>query len=282
MTREILDNTMHVELWIYDLSEGLASCLSASLLGMHLEGIWHTSVVVYDLEIYFGMGIEVVGKGNSPYRIPTEKLLMGRTEIPLQVLNDYLIELKSVWTAEKYHLLENNCNHFSEDLMQFLLGKSIPSHITALPAQFASSPFGSSIVPLINGMFSMSGRITKDSKSNAVQEYLKSPLIFKDDYHFKDNFNHCLDIAQKYNLVNDGIKWQRIKNLIWTDSMDENLNIWIRSIHLNELEPFINLKIQIDTRVTKSSLYLLEISRQNLPCAVMKSLVKWVKNRLLN
>lgn len=49
------DNTQYrVELYIYDLSQGLASVMSQMLIGRHLDGIWHTSVVVYGREFFFG------------------------------------------------------------------------------------------------------------------------------------------------------------------------------------------------------------------------------------
>lgn len=42
-------------------------------------------------------------------------------------------------SAEKYHLLDFNCNTFSNDLCQFLVGKTIPSHISDLPAEFLNT-----------------------------------------------------------------------------------------------------------------------------------------------
>lgn len=49
------ENTKYrVELFIYDLSQGLASVMSQMLIGRQLDGIWHTSVVVYGREFFFG------------------------------------------------------------------------------------------------------------------------------------------------------------------------------------------------------------------------------------
>ena len=164
---------MHVELWVYDLSQGMASQLSSSLLGRHIEGIWHTSIVVYDLEICFGNGIQTSRPGQSYYGIPVQKLSMGSTEIPYSVFDEYLRELHQVWTPEKYHLLENNCNHFSNDLMQFLVGKTIPNHITSLPSNFLSTPLGSALAPMINGFF------PQKSLEKSIQDYIKFYIWFK-------------------------------------------------------------------------------------------------------
>lgn len=49
------DNAKYrVELYIYDLSQGLARVMSQMLVGRQLDGIWHTSVVVYGKEFFFG------------------------------------------------------------------------------------------------------------------------------------------------------------------------------------------------------------------------------------
>jgi hypothetical protein len=43
-----------VKLFIYDLSGGLAKILSPLFLAHMIEGVWHTSIVVYDKEYYYG------------------------------------------------------------------------------------------------------------------------------------------------------------------------------------------------------------------------------------
>lgn len=44
----------NVELYIYDLTSGMAAMMSQLLLGRHIDGIWHTAVVVYGREFFFG------------------------------------------------------------------------------------------------------------------------------------------------------------------------------------------------------------------------------------
>ena len=54
-----IDMPYPVTLFIYDLSQGMARSLGPAL-GLHdLEGVWHTSIVVHNTEIFFGgSGIE--------------------------------------------------------------------------------------------------------------------------------------------------------------------------------------------------------------------------------
>lgn len=48
------DSTFGVQLFIYDLSRGMARQLSPIMLGKQLDGIWHTSIVIYGEEFFYG------------------------------------------------------------------------------------------------------------------------------------------------------------------------------------------------------------------------------------
>ena len=52
--------------------------------------------------------------------------LFRYTQIPQEVLDDYIGELSQVFTQEAYNLLTNNCNNFSNELSLFLTGSPIP------------------------------------------------------------------------------------------------------------------------------------------------------------
>ncbi|KAJ9110652.1 hypothetical protein QFC19_001481 [Naganishia cerealis] len=114
-----------VLLYVYDLSGGLARQLSLPLTGKFIEGIWHTSVVVFGREIYYGQGIlESHGQ-------PVRQIDCGVTEIPEEMFDEYLDDLRSSYTASKYHLLDFNCNSFTADVVGFLTGNEIPEWITS-------------------------------------------------------------------------------------------------------------------------------------------------------
>lgn len=128
-----------VELFVYDLSQGMAAMLSHQLLGTHIEAIWHTSIVLgRQKEIYFGQGIQITSPpGSTVYGRPVQVIEMGHTELPADIIDDYIADLAgNVFTADRYHLLENNCNDFTNEVCQFLVGRGIPSHITGLPDNF--------------------------------------------------------------------------------------------------------------------------------------------------
>ena len=41
----------------------------------------------------------------------------------------YLKDIESSYTFEKYHIYDNNCNHFANEIVTFLLGKELPDFI---------------------------------------------------------------------------------------------------------------------------------------------------------
>lgn len=141
-----------VSLNVYDLSQGLARQLSTSFLGKAIEGIWHTGVVVYGNEYYFGGGIQHARVGTTPYGTPIRVVDLGVTHVPKDVFEMYLQEISPRYTAETYSLLTHNCNNFSNELAQFLVGSSIPDYILQLPNDVMSSPMGALILPMIQNL----------------------------------------------------------------------------------------------------------------------------------
>ncbi|KAL9992142.1 putative PPPDE peptidase domain-containing protein [Helianthus debilis subsp. tardiflorus] len=141
-----------VTLHAYDLSGGLARQLSMSFLGKAIEAIWHTGVVVYGTEYYFGNGIQQIPAGTAPYGTPLRVIDLGVTHVPKDMFEMYLQEISPRYTQETYSLMSHNCNNFSNEVAQFLVGASIPDHILNLPNEVMSSPMGALIMPMIQNL----------------------------------------------------------------------------------------------------------------------------------
>ncbi|KAF8517353.1 thioredoxin family protein [Hysterangium stoloniferum] len=142
-----------VQLYVYDLSNGLARQLSLQMTGRQIDGIWHTSVVVFGKEIFYGQGISITLPGKSHHGTPLKVVDMGETAIDEGTFEEYLNEIRGHYTADKYHLLDFNCNSFTNDCVGFLTGGSIPSWIKDLPQEFLSTPFGAALRPTIDNMY---------------------------------------------------------------------------------------------------------------------------------
>lgn len=141
-----------VTLYVYDLSQGLAKQVSSSLLGKAFEGIWHTGIVVYDTEYYFGGGIQKSPIGTAPYGTPIKLIDLGVTKITKDAFESYLQEISPRYTPETYSLLKHNCNTFSNEVAQYLVGTTIPEYILNLPNEVISSPLAPLMMPLIQNL----------------------------------------------------------------------------------------------------------------------------------
>ena len=141
---------MDVQLFVYDLTQGLARQLSQQFLGTQIDAVYHTSVVLDGIEYFFGHGIQSCAAGSSHHGRPMEVIPMGRTELPIELIVEYMESLRTVYTPESYDLFLHNCNNFSNDFVMFLVGKNIPDHITSLPQTVLNTPFGQMLQPYLD------------------------------------------------------------------------------------------------------------------------------------
>ncbi|KAL8636165.1 MAG: hypothetical protein Q9228_006408, partial [Teloschistes exilis] len=138
---------MEVELYVYDLSQGLAR---QSFLGVHIDAVYHTALVFGGIEYFFGAGIQQTYPGATHHGRPMEIIPLGKTDLPMEVILEYLDSLKQIYTMESYDLFTHNCNNFTNDFAMFMLGKGIPDRITSLPQTVLNTPFGQLLKPQLD------------------------------------------------------------------------------------------------------------------------------------
>ena len=75
-------------------------------------------MIVYGKEYFFGGGIQSLPHATfaSMYMPPVQMIPMGTTEVPQQLFEDFLTEIKPRFTQETYDLIRNNCNNFSNEV----------------------------------------------------------------------------------------------------------------------------------------------------------------------
>lgn len=129
-----------VFLRVYDLSFGNAKRMSEQFLGFKVDGIWHTSIEVFGKEFFFANGLVSGEIGAYKSGLFTERVSLGFTDCTADCLADFFETSKHAWTSTAYNLLDNNCNHFSDQLAHFLVEKGIPNHILELPEKVKTSP----------------------------------------------------------------------------------------------------------------------------------------------
>jgi PPPDE putative peptidase domain/PUL domain len=143
-----------VTLHIYDLSQGMARQYSPMILGKTIDAIYHTSIVVYNTEYYFGGGICADPPYRTPYGTPMDTLALGTTTRSTDDFRAFLRSISAQFSMQTYHLLENNCNNFSDACAKYLLQSDtgIPAYIVDLPREAMDSPMGGMLRPMIENM----------------------------------------------------------------------------------------------------------------------------------
>lgn len=131
-----------VVLYIYDISNGMAASFGQMIIGKHVEAIYHTSLVVFGKEFYFSGGICYDPPGTTAFGRPIKTLDMGVTELTVSDLFEYLQAIKEKYSFNTYHVFENNCNHFTNDICEFLVGSPIPEYITHQANEYKQTPIG--------------------------------------------------------------------------------------------------------------------------------------------
>eukprot|EP00448_Togula_jolla_P003311 CAMPEP_0170605720 /NCGR_PEP_ID=MMETSP0224-20130122/20123_1 /TAXON_ID=285029 /ORGANISM="Togula jolla, Strain CCCM 725" /LENGTH=462 /DNA_ID=CAMNT_0010930741 /DNA_START=109 /DNA_END=1497 /DNA_ORIENTATION=+ len=139
-----------VTLHLYDLSKGLAKKLSPVLVNHLVEGVWHTGLVVYGREYYFGGDIYYDTPAMTGFGKPRRAILLGSTLRQREELHEFIVDqLKPLFTRAAYCAARNNCNHFTDRVSMYLLGKHIPDEILQQPKLMMQSRLGRSLRPLL-------------------------------------------------------------------------------------------------------------------------------------
>lgn len=91
---------MDVHLLVYDLSRGLARQMSMGLLGFQLDAIYHTSIELQGREYVYDGGIIAIKPGTSHLGQPMEKIFLGTTNLPMDVILEYLDSIRPIFTLQ--------------------------------------------------------------------------------------------------------------------------------------------------------------------------------------
>eukprot|EP00798_Chlamydomonas_sp_ICE-L_P029283 gene29283-12526_t len=115
-----------VELYVYDLTNGLAKQISPMMLGIQVDAIFHTAIVIAGTEYFFGQGIQKANAGTTPFGQPMKKITLGTADVTGKMIEEVLLDLGARFKPSDYNLLFHNCNHFSNEFSQLLTGTEIP------------------------------------------------------------------------------------------------------------------------------------------------------------
>ncbi|CAE7848282.1 DESI1 [Symbiodinium necroappetens] len=86
-------------------------------------GIWHTGVLAFGREYWFGGKVLASEPGKAPFPPgPIRCSDLGTTLHTKEELEDWLrFEVVPRYTRDNYDILSHNCNHFSDEVVGFLI-----------------------------------------------------------------------------------------------------------------------------------------------------------------
>ncbi|XP_053976818.1 uncharacterized protein LOC128885490 isoform X2 [Hylaeus anthracinus] len=195
-----------VELHIYDLSKGMAATMSRLVIGRHIEGIWHTAIVAYGREYYFGpSGIQTARPGGTVLGEPNKVERIGDTYLPYSIFLEYINGLgTSKFAPGTYNLFKHNCNCFTDEVSNFLAGKGIPKYILDLPEEIFQTPIGQGLRTLIETLSS--------SPSGSK--------LFTVGQAFLGTRNQR-EVSPEYELLNEAIEEARLNSIALEERRNE-------------------------------------------------------------
>lgn len=91
---------MDVHLLVYDLSNGLARSMSMALLGFQLDAVYHTSIELDGTEWVYDGGINTIRPGTSHLGQALQRIHLGKTQLPMEVIIEYVDSLRDIFTAQ--------------------------------------------------------------------------------------------------------------------------------------------------------------------------------------
>ncbi len=74
--------------------------MSGSFLGVQIDAVYHTALVLGGIEYFFGGGVQTSYPGATHHGKPMEVIPMGITHLPIEVILEYLDSLKAIYTME--------------------------------------------------------------------------------------------------------------------------------------------------------------------------------------
>mmetsp|Transcript_16328 Transcript_16328/g.16050 ORF Transcript_16328/g.16050 Transcript_16328/m.16050 type:complete len:347 (+) Transcript_16328:191-1231(+) len=87
--------------------------------------------------------------GSTPFGTPTKKELLGETEIDKELFHEFLGDIKDRFSSLTYNVKTNNCNHFTNECSNFLVGNGIPKDISGQAEDLFNTPLGKMVEPMV-------------------------------------------------------------------------------------------------------------------------------------
>lgn len=191
-----------VDLVMYDLSKGLAGWMRSALLsGQKWEAIWHTGVRVFGFEFWYGGDIIQAPQEIRPFGVPMRVVRLGNTERRYKEFRRFITdELTVPYSKNSYDALQCNCNHFSNDVIKYLLhGQQIPAEVRAQLDWYRNAMLVQVLRPVLTrwlGNGDVTGAISPEGRGDLDQSASRRSLLDALDPGISASFLGCCTTSQ--------------------------------------------------------------------------------------
>jgi len=150
---------------LYDLSNGVGEKLSPLLLGLQIEGVWHTGVVCFGREYFFSRDTVYDTPGETSFGKPQKVISVGHTLWRQEELHSHIVEdLKPVFHRETYDAIDCNCNHFAQRILDYLNGSVLPEEVLRQPEFLKNAAWVRVMRPIMN-WYMRDGIVARDQET---------------------------------------------------------------------------------------------------------------------
>jgi PPPDE putative peptidase domain len=123
--------------------------MSRSLIGFQVDGIWHTGIVIYGTEYWFGPSGIKMGTCGSQGMSPVYRHESMTMRSPDEIA-DFLNYAQNQFRPDTYDLIRNNCNHFTNAFSRFLNGQGTPPYVRLQTQSLSQTSAASTLIPLVD------------------------------------------------------------------------------------------------------------------------------------
>ena len=236
-----------VSLISYDISGKATKKLSRILFGKKIDGIWHTSILAFGFEWWYGGDCFQSRPCSTPFGpSPTRTEPLGNTTRSIFELKEFIrSKMRKKYNYDSYDVMTNNCNNFTNEISNFLIHKGIRKEIVSLPSDLLAGGVARLMRPFLNKWLgNFKGTETDHSCVGNDPDVLKT---IRDE------------------KTRDRTDFQKGDIAVWKRSDTELIYCEILQIQKNgkiKIKIFKNLQFKIKLILNKS--YLTKISTQDL------------------
>ncbi|KAL6261941.1 hypothetical protein P5V15_007024 [Pogonomyrmex californicus] len=152
--------------------------IKKAALSRQLNGIWHTAIVAYGREYFFG-----------PAGIQSVRPMVPVVPYPILHPSGFFPPRE----PGMYSIFKHNCNSFTEEVSNFLVGKDIPKFILDLPGEILQTPIGQALGPLIE---TLSNNLSK-------QEFREKPEYQLLNTAIEEARLNSIALEERRNVINE-------------------------------------------------------------------------------